>query len=206
MNKILFILIFACIIFSALANKNSTKIIGQNKKITKEYNDSGVRKLEDYRLKEAIKDFDKAIELDPKNSKAYYHRGFAKISLSMKEKVESDTTAVDYTEAIKDYTKAIELDPKHFSAYEMRGMARYFMGQYREAIKDYDKAIKLNPKRVVTYLLRGSAKLELSLYKEARADYLIGAKIAKKDNHTELLKSIEKDLQELDKAEKTKNK
>ena len=122
------------------------------------------------------------------------------------EEATSNAFATEYSEAIEDYTKAIELDPKCFSAYEMRGMARDFKKKYREAIKDYDKAIKLNPKRVLTYLFRGSTKLKLGLYKEARVDYLIGINIAKRDNNMELVKSIKKDIQKLDKIEKVKNK
>ena len=49
---------------------------------------------------EAIADFTKVIELDPKNALAYYNRGAAKFALNK------------YSEAMADYTKAIELDPK----------------------------------------------------------------------------------------------
>ena len=50
--------------------------------------------------KEAIADFDKAIELNPKDARAYYNRGVVKDELKQ------------YKEAIADYDKAIELNPK----------------------------------------------------------------------------------------------
>ena len=48
---------------------------------------------------EAIKDYNQAIELDPKHANAYYNRGIAKALLKQ------------YDEAIKDYNQAIELNP-----------------------------------------------------------------------------------------------
>ena len=53
--------------------------------------------------KEAIGDFDKAIELNPKDAYAYYNRGNAKHDLKQ------------YKEAIADFDKAIELNPKDAS-------------------------------------------------------------------------------------------
>ena len=64
-------------------------------------------KLKQY--KEAIADYDKAIELNPKDAKAYYNRGNAKHQLKQ------------YKEAIADYDKAIELNPKDANAYNNRG-------------------------------------------------------------------------------------
>ena len=49
----------------------------------------------------AIKDYDKAIELDPNFAPAYHNRGIAKYELKQ------------YSEAIADYDKAIELDPNY---------------------------------------------------------------------------------------------
>ena len=51
--------------------------------------------------KEAIADYDKAIELNPKDAQAYNNRGVAKKMLKQ------------YKEAIADYDKAIELNPKY---------------------------------------------------------------------------------------------
>ena len=60
------------------------------------------------RKEEALKDFTKAIEIDPKYSTACYNRNIL-YNLGRKE------------EAIKDYTKAIEIDPKYSTAYHNRG-------------------------------------------------------------------------------------
>lgn len=64
------------------------------------YNGRGSAKddLKDY--EGAIADYDKALELDPQDTGAYFARGNAKYNLK------------DYAGAITDYDKAIKLAPK----------------------------------------------------------------------------------------------
>ena len=57
------------------------------------------------KLIEAISDYNKAIELNPKFAMAYYNRGI----------VYNDSGKID--QAISDYNKAIELNPKDAEAY-----------------------------------------------------------------------------------------
>ncbi len=123
------------------------------------YFDNGSAKYKKGDLKGAIADFNKAIELDPKNANTYNNRGNAKYELKQ------------YDEAIKDYDKAIELNPDFALAYYNRGAAKYDLKQYGEAIKDYGKAIKLNPKFAKAYYSRGLVKAVLKQHKEAIADY-----------------------------------
>ena len=52
------------------------------------------------KYEDAIKDFDKVLEIDPEYSNGYYNRG---LSLNNLEK---------YEEAIKDFDIAIKLDPE----------------------------------------------------------------------------------------------
>ena len=68
-------------------------------KIAEEYLNSGYDKVEQKDYREAIQDYNKAIELNPDYAKAYVNRGLAKANLQ------------DYRGAIQDFTKAIELDP-----------------------------------------------------------------------------------------------
>jgi len=83
---------------------------------------------------QAIKDYDKAIELDPRDAVAYDNRGYAYGHLG------------NYAQAIKDYDKAVELNPTYAAAYNDRGYVYSNLGNYAQAIKDFDRAIELNPK------------------------------------------------------------
>ena len=108
---------------------------------------------------EAIKYYNKAIELNPQFAEAFYNRGLAKADLGKPE------------EAIKDYDRAIKLNPLYSKAYNNRGTAKADLGKPEEAIKDYDRAIKLNPKNPNAYSNRGLTKTALGTPQEAVKDY-----------------------------------
>ena len=113
--------------------------------------------LENY--KEAIQDYDKAIEINSKYAEAYHNRGIANTELK------------EYKEAIQDYDKAIEINSKYAIAYSNRGVVKAKLGRHKEAIKDYGKAIKINPKYAFAHYNRGNAKSKLGQYKEAIKDF-----------------------------------
>ncbi|MGB0525073.1 MAG: tetratricopeptide repeat protein [Flammeovirgaceae bacterium] len=123
------------------------------------YHSRGFAKDDLGQYKEAILDYDKAIQLNPNHTNAYNNRGFAKRKLGR------------YKEAILDYNKAIQLNPNYANAYHNRGFAKRKLGKYKEAILDYDKAIQLSPNFENAYHNRGFAKRKLGKYKEAIQDY-----------------------------------
>jgi tetratricopeptide (TPR) repeat protein len=110
------------------------------------------------KLTEAISDFNKAIELNPKDAVAYNNRGNA-YGKSGK-----------LTEAILDFNKAIELNPKYDEAHNNRGNAYSDSGKLTEAISDYNKAIELNPKDAEAYGNRGLANAKLGKKEDAKTD------------------------------------
>ncbi len=79
----------------------------------------------------AISDYTKAIELDPRDAKKYFHRGMAK------------KLSEDYQGAIIDYTKAIEVDPKVSEFYFERGDVQYNLRNLQSSCKDWKKAAEL---------------------------------------------------------------
>ena len=85
--------------------------------------------LGDYQ--QAIKDFDRAIELDPQLAEAYWGRGRTYHGLG------------DYQQAIKDFDRAIELDPKLAEAYWDRGKTYNDLGKHQQAIDDWKRAAQL---------------------------------------------------------------
>ncbi len=87
-------------------------------------------------FEDAIKDYNEAIKLDPKNAKAYYGRG------SVWGRVD------EYAKAVADLTEAIKLDPKDVSAYVDRGLVHVMRSRWELALADFDGALKLDPKHV----------------------------------------------------------
>ena len=107
----------------------------------------------------AIKEYDEAIRLGPKNPAAYNNRGSAYSEKS------------DYDRAIKDFDAAIRLDPKYVAAYYNRGNAHKGKGEYDRAIKDYSEAIRLDPKYTWAYSVRGDAWRGKNDFERAAKDY-----------------------------------
>lgn len=111
------------------------------------------------RFDEAIKAFDKAIELKPDYAKAYNNKGIALKNIGK------------FDEAIKAYDKAIELKPDLVQAYNNKGVALRISRKYDEAIKAYEKAIGLKPDDPYAYVSKGVALASLGKYKEAIESY-----------------------------------
>ena len=99
----------------------------------------------------AIKDYDKAIELNPKKSNYYYNRALAYSKQN------------DYDKAIRDLNQSIRLDPKFAAAYNNRGVAYERKGDYKRAIEDYDEAIRIDPKYERAIKNRDEAKKHLGI-------------------------------------------
>ncbi len=158
-----------------------------------DYTNSGNRRSQNGDYLGAIKDYTKAIQLDPDYVAAYNNRGSSLDDLGRYEEAIKDYTkaiqldpdyvaaynnrgsSLDdlgrYEEAIKDYTKAIQLDPDYDAAYNNRGVSFDNLGRYNEAIKDYTKAIQLDPDYVAAYNNRGVSFDNLGRYEEAIKDY-----------------------------------
>ena len=81
----------------------------------------------------AIVDYNKAIELNSKESAVYFSRALAHLNNR------------SYTPAIADLDKVIELDPKEGMAYFKRGNALEKVGNFEKALSDYQKAYELDP-------------------------------------------------------------
>ena len=86
----------------------------------------------------AVKDFDKAIELNPKLASLYVMRGISKSYLD------------DTEGAMNDFNQAIKLDPKDSSAYSMRACVKIALGDLKGANDDLDMANKLFDESVKT--------------------------------------------------------
>ena len=93
-----------------------------------EFNKLGMHKMNQNLIKEAIVEFDKAIDADPTFDQPYYYRGNMKFSL------------LDYKGALADYNKAIELNSGFADAYYNRGELYQSTNQQEKACADWKKA------------------------------------------------------------------
>jgi tetratricopeptide (TPR) repeat protein len=142
---------------------------------------------------QAISDYTRAIEINPKFAEAYNERGVVYDDKDQFDLAISDyTKAIEinpkfavaynnrggvyddknqYDQAINDYTKAIEINPNLSEVYNNRAFAYYTKGQYKLAISDYTRAIEINPKFALAYNNRGLAHYAESQYDSAIRDY-----------------------------------
>ncbi len=123
------------------------------------YYNRGVAYQDKGDLDAAIKDYDKAIAIDPSDAQYFYNRGTAYLDKR------------DHNWAIRDFDKAIALDPKKTEAYFNRGSAYAQKGNPSRAIEDYDRVIALTPRDSVIYGKRGTEYRKLGKYDLAVADF-----------------------------------
>jgi tetratricopeptide (TPR) repeat protein len=82
----------------------------------------------------SVRDFDRAITLDPNYPDAFNNRALARAGLGQ------------YEQAIADFDEAIRLDPNYAIAIYNRGIALQNMGRTDAAAKDFAKARDTGPR------------------------------------------------------------
>ena len=133
------------------------------------YNDRGISYKEKGELDRALKDFNKALELNPDFAEAHNNRG--KVYRNMG----------DLSKAFDDYNTAIQLNPDFAEAHNNRGVAYGIKGRVDEAIEDFNTAIGLNSAFADAYCNRGNAYLLKGEIDKAIEDYSRSIKHAPKD-------------------------
>lgn len=155
--------------------------------------DRGNAHLEAKRYDEAVAEYSKAIELDPRYVDAYNNRGIV-----YKRTGQYDLAVADFTKGIAlaardidlytnrasvywlqknwaaaeaDYATAIRLNPNDGKVYFRRADMRLEQGQTAAAIEDYNQVVRLDPKQPDTYLSRGVAHFRMGRPLDAFADY-----------------------------------
>ena len=92
-----------------------------------------------------IECYQKAVEINPEDAKAYYNMGIAY----------SDKG--NYDKAIECYQNAIEIDPLYARAYYNMGRTYFDKGNYDKEIECYQKAVEINPDFAMAYNNMGIA-------------------------------------------------
>ena len=88
----------------------------------------------------AISDYNKTLEIDPRDASAYFGRAWSKKKLK------------NYYGAIADYTKAIKIKPNYKSAYKNRGITKEDIGDLNGACADWREASYLGDQDSVQWV------------------------------------------------------
>ncbi|MBI4727600.1 tetratricopeptide repeat protein [candidate division TA06 bacterium] len=121
---------------------------------SKEYLLKGDEQLEMKNYEYAINNYDKAIEINPKNDAAYFKRGKAFLYQAQ------------YSKSIDDFSNAIKINDKKCIYYVYRGWGWFSTDRsYMEkAIEDVSKALSMDTKCVEAYHLKANISLVQSDY------------------------------------------
>jgi len=165
---------------------------------------------------QAVREFERAIELNPSAPLPYFWRGLARERLGdhlqalvdYRRAVALDPERAEFYAgrgdayrrlgdlqvAVQEYEKAIDRDPNLALAYHNRGVTFEASGDYRQALADFDKAIELQPDKAEPHLGRGAAYERVGEYDAAADEYELVLTLT---DDQDLLRSVRQRLQEV---------
>ncbi len=157
------------------------------------YNRRGEARAKAGNDKEALADFELAVELNVKSWRAVHNRAVSYATLGrVKEALIDFDQAIklnsqypnayfnrgemlcqqnDFAAAIRDYTAALKLGGPDAAIFNSRGHAFYRLRQFGDALADYDEAVKLDGNNVAALINRGDTHCDMGQYAEAAKDY-----------------------------------
>lgn len=115
---------------------------------------------------EAIKCWEKCIELDPGSTEAY--RRMAEIALRKGR----------FEEAAALSRKVLQIDPTKRGVHNQLAQALIGLSRPEEAIAELEKDIKISPRASLSYFLLGHAHQQLKEYQKAKEDYSKALEVA----------------------------
>ena len=124
---------------AALANLDKSIELKNDFEVSYFYRGAAHQALENF--DEAMLDYTKSLQLNPKMVDAYYNR--AKIVLERK-----DIITPNLLSAVKDLEKALEIDDKFVDALFAMAAAKKKLGKYEEALEYLDRLLTIEPEAV----------------------------------------------------------
>ena len=112
-----------------------------------------------YQLREALEDYDKALELDNKERRAWLGRGRVYNALALPR------------EAFQAFEFASKLDPSDPLTWRSMGQASLDLHQSKQAIYYFDQALKLNPRDAQAWCGKAACLLDAKRVTEAQQAY-----------------------------------
>ena len=135
-------------------------MINHNKSKIKEILRLGIQNQKEKNFKEAIKNYENVIKIDPSIVFAYHNLGL----------VYGEIENID--QAKKNFLQAIKVNPLFIYSYINLGILFQNQGQKEKAIECFEKIIELDPKNISGYNNLGLVYASLGKYKKALNNYL----------------------------------
>ena len=98
--------------------------------------------IKEHRIEDVISDLDKALQIDPGFTFAYYNRAYAK------------ATNGDLNSAMEDFSKAIQQNPNFAEALYNRGLIRIYLNDEKSGCDDLSKSGELGVKAAYNVMKR----------------------------------------------------
>ena len=136
---------------------------------------AGVTHLQMHEYDRAIRDFDRALALQPDLVVAWKHRGIAHRGKG------------DYERAVADYDQATLFAPNDARLLTDRGATYVLLNDYPRALKDFDRAIALKPDLAPAIEQRGRAHFYLGNFAQSAADLQRGLSLDSADAYAAIL-------------------
>jgi len=133
------------------------------------FTSAGVSHLQQGDYEQAIRDFDRAIALQPGLVVAWRNRGLAHKGKG------------DFDRALADYEQALVFAPSDARLYNDRGLAYAGMSDFPNAIADFNRAIALKPDQAAAIKNRGRINFVLGNFAQAAADLQRGLSLDSAD-------------------------
>ncbi|MDR1389156.1 MAG: tetratricopeptide repeat protein [Treponema sp.] len=115
------------------------------------YKHRGMANFAQSRYDEAVEDFSKSLEFDPRSYKAAYYRGVV------------HSVQGEYEKAIEDFTVSLKINPyQNFTLYR-RGQAYYHQGDYPAALADCEASLALDHSSAGTVKFRSLLREKLKM-------------------------------------------
>ena len=143
------------------------------------------------KLYDSLKDFNKAIELNPLQAEFFSDRGI--LFYMMQEE----------TASLQDMDKSVALEPENPCRYSSRAFMKDFFKDSRGAIMDYEKAIELDPEDEISRNNLALIQERIGRMKEAKRNFMISDKLLKKKGEyidNEEFKDVVKEELEINKS------
>ena len=110
-------------------------------------------------LKEAIESYKKILEIEPKNTQAWFNLGYSYNEIG------------DHEKAIESYKKVVEIDSKNTLAWNNMGNIYSKIENYKKAIESFKKVVEIDPKQIKTWHYIAHAYDKLGNHEKAKESF-----------------------------------